>query len=157
MLVSMPTSGTPSPDRRLADVATVCACLNTRRAARAVTQQYDELLRPAGIRATQFSLLAPAAVLGPVNLTALADAVGMDRTTLTRNLSLLEREGLVRVEAGSDLRTREVSVTPKGRKTLDRAIPLWERAQSRMAEALGPARLNRLMADLDAAVTATKR
>ena len=104
-----------------------------------MTQQYDEVLRPAGIRATQFSLLVPTAVLGPVRLTALADVVGMDRTTLTRNLALLQREGLVRVETGVDLRTREVGLTPKGRKVLDRAIPLWHEAQAQMATALGPA------------------
>ncbi len=153
----MAEAGARVTEPRLEDVSAVCACLHTRKAARAVTQQYDEVLRPAGIRATQFSLLVPTAVLGPVRLTVLANVVGMDRTMLTRNLARLQREGLVRVETGADLRTREVGLTPKGRTVLDHAIPLWREAQAQMATALGPDRLRRLIRDLEATVAAVKQ
>src|SRR5688572_31775668 len=79
-----------------------CTCFNLRKAARAVTQLYDDILRPSGLRATQFSLLMLIRGAGRLQLTELAEAAVMDRTTLKRNLALLEREGLVRIEPGDD-------------------------------------------------------
>ena len=90
-----------------------CACLNLRGAARAVTQMYDEVLRPSGLKATQFSVLAAVATIGPAAMTVIAKALVMDRTTLTRNLKPLMDRGLVKAGKGADdRRQRRIVVTP---------------------------------------------
>lgn len=127
-----------------------CACFNLRKAARAVTQLYDEALRPADLRATQFALLTATRLLGSAPMTRLAEIMGMDRTTLTRNLRPLERQGLIRVRPGSDGRVREVVLTERGQEALARALPLWERAQGRVVKGLGGSRWRRLLGDLTA-------
>src|SRR6478735_5422612 len=107
-----------------------CTCNNLRKAARAVTQYYDEALRPSGIRATQFSLLSAIKEFGTVSIGALAEESVMDRTTLTRNLKLLEDEGLITVAPGKDARVREVSLTPQARERLTVAPRYWKKAQA---------------------------
>ncbi len=131
-----------------------CTCFNLRKAARAVTQLYDEFLRPSNLRATQFSLLGVLAQAGTMSITHLADMAVMDRTTLKRNLELLEREGLVRIRPGADARVREVSLTQAARERLLAALPYWERAQAHVTSRLGAARTNRFLSDLSAAVAA---
>jgi DNA-binding MarR family transcriptional regulator len=133
-----------------------CACFNLRKATRAVTQLYDELMRPAGLRATQFSLLTLIYGLGTVSISRLAEEAVMDRTTLARNLNLLEREGLIRVQPGQDARTREVSLTNSAHRKLAEALPYWERAQAHVVAKLGPERVDRLLASLAAAVAAAQ-
>lgn len=117
-----------------------CACLNLRMAARAVTQMYDEALRPAGLKATQFSVLAAVAAHGPAPMTRIADALVMDRTTLTRNLKPLAKKGLVKTGRARDARQRTIAVTARGREALARALPLWRGAQDRIVGGLGYAR-----------------
>ena len=129
-----------------------CACLNLRRAARAVTQLYDEALRPAGLLATQFPLLSVSARLGRPTVSQLAEVLVMDRTTLTRNLKPLERDGLLRTAPGRDRRVREVLLTKKGQKVLLAAYPFWRQAQARVARGLGRARMKHLIAGLTATV-----
>jgi DNA-binding MarR family transcriptional regulator len=140
----------PTPD------LSQCACFNVRKAARAATQLYDDLLRPSGLRVTQFSLLTVVRLLGSATIGGLAEAAVMDRTTLTRNLKILAAAGLIVIREGDDARVREVTLTAAGRARLAAAQPYWERAQRRMAEALGPARLARLLGDLSAAVAAAQ-
>jgi DNA-binding MarR family transcriptional regulator len=118
----------------LAGVAADCACKSLRRTARAVTQLYDETLRPSGLRVTQFTLLVAVAVSEPVPITRLADALALDRTTLARDLRPLNERGLVEVAAGDDRRMRVVRLTRQGRDAIARAYPLWEQAQARMVE-----------------------
>jgi DNA-binding MarR family transcriptional regulator len=115
-----------------------CACHRIRMAARAVTRAYDDALRPVGLRATQVSLLAATALEGAVSITSLAAAVGMDRSTLTRNLAPLEKEGLLSVGSEGWRRSRTLALTAKGRTRLQQAIPLWEGAQRRLRQELGP-------------------
>jgi DNA-binding MarR family transcriptional regulator len=129
-----------------------CVCAHVRMAARAITQIYDEALRPAGLRVTQFGILSVVRQLGPVTLTRLAEATQTDRTTLTRNLGPLSRKRWIRVARGTDRREREVTLTEEGRATLRAALPHWERAQAQMAERLGSERLTRLLGDLGHAV-----
>ncbi len=133
-----------------------CACCNLRKATRAVTQYYDEVLEPSGLRITQFSLLAVIRLLGTASITQLADAAVMDRTTLARNLAVLAREKLVRIRPGSDGRVREVSLTRMARLKLEAAFPLWEGAQAQMAERLGAERMERMSGDLSAAIGAAQ-
>jgi DNA-binding MarR family transcriptional regulator len=134
-----------------------CTCFNLRKAARAVTQMYDEFLRPSGLRATQFSLLMLIRGMGPVRITELAEHAVMDRTTLKRNVELLEREGLVRIRPGSDARVREVSLTAAAEERLAEALLLWQRAQAHVTRELGQGRADRLLADLSAAVATAER
>ena len=133
-----------------------CTCFNLRKASRAITQLYDEFLRPVNLRATQFSLLGLLAQTGALRITTLAEAAVMDRTTLKQNLDLLERDGLVRIQPGADARVREVSLTPAARGRLLAALPLWEQAQAHLIGRLGPTRSQRLLADLSAAISAAQ-
>ncbi len=110
-----------------------CLCLHLRRCARQATQFYDAKLRDSGLRTTQFQLLSSIAGLGPTAQQPLADFMGMDRTTLTRNLALLKREGLVLLgKATDDRRERVISLTAAGHLRLAQALPLWQAAQKEM-------------------------
>lgn len=116
---------------------TACTCANLRKATRVVTQIYDAALKPTGLRATQFTLLATVQKTGELPMSHLADALGMERTTLTRNLKPLVSKGLVEIEHESDRRVRRVRLTGAGARTLKQARPSWEDAQSRVVESLG--------------------
>jgi DNA-binding MarR family transcriptional regulator len=114
-----------------------CVCAALRRASRAMTQHYERAFRGSGLRATQFSLLAVLTQTGPLPLSALASQAGMERTTLTRNLRLLEDRGLVRVQAAvSDQRVRRVEPTRAGRAAAARGLPAWRKAQVGIAPIL---------------------
>ena len=105
-----------------------CACGRLRRAARALTQLYDDAMAPAGLRVTQFSVLRTLARLGAQRISDLAAAQLLDRTALSRNLDPLLERRLVKVVPGSDARTREVELTRAGRAALDAAMPYWRDA-----------------------------
>jgi DNA-binding MarR family transcriptional regulator len=126
-----------------------CTCANLRRAMRAVTQAYDAALAPTGLRATQFTVLAALSLSGDVPLGRLAKALGMDRTTLTRNLRPLSDRGLVEDVREGDQRVRLVRLTASGRALLEDARPLWERVQERTVGGLGQTRWAGLLDDLD--------
>jgi DNA-binding MarR family transcriptional regulator len=131
------------------EVARSCACYNLRRAARAVTRLYDDFLRPTGLRATQISLLMAAKLRGPVTLGKLAEMTVTERTTLTRNLTVLEKKRFIRIDPGkSDHRERQVSLTRLGEETLLVVIPIWEKVQSHIEKGLGEDRLGSLLKDL---------
>jgi DNA-binding MarR family transcriptional regulator len=118
-----------------------CHCLAARRQARGITRLYDAALRPHGLRATQFSVLAALAIKGPTPVAALAGALGLERTTLTRIAILLERHGWVRAASSDDARKRPLELTARGRRTLKAAFPAWERAQEQVGQRLtGPIR-----------------
>jgi len=133
-----------------------CTCFNLRKAARAVTQMYDEALKPTGLRATQVSVLAMVAGEGPLTMTGLAERLVMDRTTLTRNLKPLLAEGLVSTAPGPDRRQRLVQITDRGLQRFDEAKPLWSAVQIRLADALGYGRWTGLLGHLELAVEATQ-
>jgi DNA-binding MarR family transcriptional regulator len=114
-----------------------CALFNLRRATRSVTQLFDEILRPSGLKGTQYSLLRILAHLEPVPVSTLGEAMEMDRTTVTRNVRVLERMRLVAVEPGSDRRTRYLRLTRAGRQALERAEPFWNEAQKSVVAGLG--------------------
>jgi DNA-binding MarR family transcriptional regulator len=116
-----------------------CLCVASRQAARAVTTVYDRRLRPHGVRVTQFTILANLILRGPTALSALANALGLERTTLTRNLALLEDKGWIAIRSGdTDSRSRIISVTKEGRALVNTAFPDWRRAQEQVSAAFGP-------------------
>lgn len=130
-----------------------CTVFNLRKASRALTQHYEEIMKPSGVLPTQFTLLVVTRAMEPIAISKMADVLVMDRTTLTRNLKPLEREGWVSVkQSRQDKRAREVSLTKKGVKHLEQALPLWQEAQRRVRESLGDNRLDRIIEDLTAVV-----
>jgi DNA-binding MarR family transcriptional regulator len=130
------------------EIGRTCACFKVRKAARAITRLYEEVLRPIGLRATQFSLLMATRVMGPVTVVKLAQVIVMDRTTLTRNLQILERRRLIEIKPGEDRREREVTLTASGMEVLANAIPLWEAAQERVRQGLGEEKMHNLLDNL---------
>jgi DNA-binding MarR family transcriptional regulator len=114
-----------------------CVCNTLRMVTRAVTQLYDDALRPSGLRVTQFSILATIAGKGAANLRQLEDALAIDQTTLTRSLSLLERDGLIERAPHPDQRIKAMRLTAKGRRALEIARPLWAHAQQKVLREMG--------------------
>jgi DNA-binding MarR family transcriptional regulator len=146
---------TLTKQRNAVDVA-ACTCANLRMAARAVSRAYDAALQPTGLKATQFTLLATLDGIGEVPLTQLADALVMDRTTLTRNLKPLVRRGLIDIGPAEDQRVRNVNLTAAGKRVFDDARQHWALAQSRVVESLGPARWSGFLQDLAATVAVVR-
>ena len=136
----------------MAEVLAKCACFNVRRAARIVTQHYDDALEPCNLRITQFSLLVALVRIGPATLTSLADALGMDRTTLTRNLRPLENQRFIEIDAGTDRRTHLVRLTEEGQQAVEAALPLWKQAQATLVNRFGQERTTGLLSELRALV-----
>lgn len=126
----------------------MCVCFGVRHAARILTRAYDEALRPAGLKATQFSILTALSLAGTVSITALADLMGHDRSTMSRNLRPLERDGLVTLSPEGARRVRMVGITAAGRKRYETAFPLWTQAQAQALSRMGAKGWPRLKADL---------
>ena len=135
----------------------ICVCATARMAARSLTRIYDRALEPAGIRTTQFSVLARLLEEGPLPLTRLARRLAMDRTTLARDLRPLERRGLVAISVGTDRRVRMAELTAAGNRLVDEVRPLWKDVQRDVRAQLGPDRVARLMDELRAATTLSPR
>src|SRR5712664_3918209 len=114
-----------------------CVCSTLRMVSRALTQLYDDVLRPSGLRVTQFSILATIGRIGEANLKQLEDTLAIDQTTLTRSLNLLERDGVIERASHPDARIRAMKLTSKGRRALEAARPLWARAQDKVLRELG--------------------
>ncbi len=131
-----------------------CICFSFRKAARAITQIYDAALAPSGIRITQFSLMA--ALYGHRDARRISDLARdlvMDRTTLTRNLRPLEREGLLEITSGIDRRERLARLTDEGARRFREAVPCWKRAQARVLELFGEERWQTIRVDINSALT----
>ena len=125
-----------------------CVCFNLRRAARIVTQSFDAEVRRHGIRPTQTPILGVLQARGGLGMAELSDWLGMDRTTLLRNLRPLQRDGLVRTAGARRERRVEIEITERGRKALAKALPAWRAAQQRVIATLGEERWSALIADL---------
>lgn len=139
----------PTERDRVARLARTCACVNLRRASRAITNYYDNLFSAAaGIRATQITPLVVLYLAGPQTIHEIAGRLRLDRTTLTRNLKLLEEAGLLRIGPGEDQRTRLVALTKRGGKVLLKALPVWEEAQDRVVRGIGEERFQALLTQL---------
>lgn len=138
----------------LYDPYDICACAQLRKTARSVTQRYDAALRPTGLKLTQFAILRVLAGIPEIPMTALAEQMVLDRTSLTRNLKPLERDGMVTILPGKDSRQRLVKLTAKGRSALKQAEPLWLAVQHQIIDQLGHKQINNLndgLADLSRA------
>lgn len=125
-----------------------CVSYRLRRAARTAAKFYDNALRPSGLRNTQFTLLGSLDVLGETSIGDLSEELAIDGTTLTRNLEILVRRGLVENIEADDGRVRNVRLTEPGKKTYEEAVPLWREAQQHVLEALEPERWAGMRAEL---------
>jgi DNA-binding MarR family transcriptional regulator len=132
------------------EVRESCALFTLRKASRIITQHYEKLMAKSGLTGPQFGVLVALSFDKEWTLTALAGALMLDRTTLTRNLGLLEKAGRVKVAIGPDRRERRITLTPAGRESLRKALPLWKEAQENVAGLLGRERLGRLVSELKA-------
>jgi DNA-binding MarR family transcriptional regulator len=135
--MSASPSASPSPGPSFQD----CNCLAIRQAARHVTQFYDQLFAPVGLRATQFAILSRLRRDGPMTINTLAAALVMDRTTLGRNILPLQRDGLIEIAASpTDRRRRELCLSDAGADKLREASERWMVAQTRFDDVFGSER-----------------
>ncbi|WP_165423578.1 MarR family winged helix-turn-helix transcriptional regulator [Ktedonosporobacter rubrisoli] len=150
ILLNMENETQPEITLALARVDASCLCLNARKMARALTHTYEAFMQPSGLRITQFSLLVAIALAQKVPLTHLAAILAMDRTTLARNLKLLESQNLVNVATSEkDRRVRLITLTQQGYRILKEVLPLWQEAQTQMISLLGLEQARALLANVE--------
>jgi len=114
-----------------------CFCLASRQAARRITRLYDSCMQQSGVGATQFTILSQLMLRGAMPIGKLASILGMERTTLTRNLALLEQQRWISIKAGDDPRSRMIGITAQGRGMVRRGFPYWSKAQAQVGKMLG--------------------
>src|SRR5881275_1267513 len=131
-----------------------CVCFNLRWVTRKVTQFYDAEMRRHGIRPTQGTILASLNARKTWNMAELSDWLGMERTTLVRNLRPLQRDGLVQISGGGRGNRVELAITTKGRKQIEKLTPAWKSAQSAVVKTLGEKRWSTILSDLETAALA---
>jgi DNA-binding MarR family transcriptional regulator len=134
-----------------------CVCFNLRWVARAVTQFYDAEMRRHGIRPTQGTILSSLQARDSWNMAELSDWLGMERTTLVRNLRPLQRDGFVKAVGGGRGNRVELTITTKGRKQIEKLTPAWKSAQRAAVKTLGEKRWSAILSDLEAAALALKK
>jgi len=134
-----------------------CVCFNLRWVTRAVTQFYDAEMRRHGIRPTQGTLLLALNAKESWNMAELSDCLGLERTTLVRNLQPLQRDGLVTADGGGRGNRVELTITAKGRKQVEKFMPAWRAAQSAMVKTLGEKRWSAILSDLETAALALNK
>lgn len=134
-----------------------CVCFNLRWVTRAVTQFYDAEMRRHGIRPTQGTILSSLMAKASWNMAELSDWLGMERTTLVRNLQPLRRDGLVKATGGGRGGRVEVSLTTKGRKKVEEGMPTWRSTQSAVVKTLGEKRWSAILSDLETAALALNK
>ena len=133
---------------RFAEVPALCPAFNIRAASRIITQLFDEILKPSGLQVTQFTVLVGIHIFDSPSISKLAKGLVMDRTTITRNLKPLEKEGFIKMASGDDKRTHFVTLTPKGNTAIDKTLPYWETAGSIVSKEFGVKQLEVLLKDL---------
>jgi DNA-binding MarR family transcriptional regulator len=122
-----------------------CLCASIRRASRAITQRYDEALRPTGLTITQFTLLQALSLAGDITQGRLGEILAMDSTTLTRTLRVMTRQGWISKVYGTDRRERRLRLTSAGKSEFNRAVPTWHKSQQSLRNQLGNGRWHDLM------------
>ena len=133
-----------------------CTSFNLKKATRVIQNLFDEAFKPVGLEGTQYTVLGHIFVHGPISLTKVADLMHVDRTTLARNLSPLERKGFVEIKPGSDRRAKFINITDKGKEVLSEALPLWKKAQERIKDTLGLENWESLISNLNGLVSDVK-
>lgn len=122
-----------------------CLCASFRRASRALTQHYEEALRPLGLRATQFTVLQALSIAKDITQGRLGRILAMDSTTLTRTLEIMSDRGWIEKVPGKDRRERRLRLARPGEDLYRRALPRWEQVQARLRRRLGAEQWDRLL------------
>jgi DNA-binding MarR family transcriptional regulator len=120
-------------------------CGSIRRTSRVLTQLYENALRPLGLRATQFTILQALSFAGEVSQSRLGEILAMDSTTLTRTLQIMERQGWIAERRGEDRRQWRLRLAKAGETQFKRALPAWEKVQSRLRNQMGQQAWNNLL------------
>ncbi|MFH8573758.1 MarR family winged helix-turn-helix transcriptional regulator [Streptomyces sp. NPDC017993] len=136
---------------------TDCVCTTLRMTTRWIDRLYSQALGEVGLRPTSYAFLSRLAKDGPLMVSQLADRLAMERTTCTRELQPLARDGLVMIEAGADRRQRVVHISPKGEAKLAEGRPHWEAVQQRVADAFGSEPTDDLLGRLRDLLTETQQ
>jgi DNA-binding MarR family transcriptional regulator len=123
--------------QKAAEMGRACLCFNIRKSTRLLTAHYDRVMNPTGLKATQFSLLITMLLQDSASVSQLANILGMARTTLSRNVRLLEKKGLITASTGEDRREQRMGLTDRGREVIDQGIPFWEEAQAEVVATFG--------------------
>ena len=131
-----------------------CVCFNLRRVSRALSQFFVSELNRHGLLPTQTPILAALAEMPGADMAGLSDWLGMDRTTLLRNLRPLERDGLVKASGKGRGGKVTLSLTAKGRRFLIKFVPDWRKAQAKIVATLGEDRWSAILTDLERAALA---
>ena len=122
-----------------------CMCGNFRRTSRALTQLYEEAIRPLGLRASQLTILQALSRAGEVSQGQLGEMLAMDSTSLTRTLAIMRRQGWITERRGEDRRERWLRMSKGGEAQLRRVLPVWEKVQRRLRGQLGEQAWNNLL------------
>jgi len=134
-----------------------CVFFNLRWVTRVVTKFYDAEMRRHGIRPTQGSILTSLQARDRWTMAELSDWLGMERTTLVRNLRPLQRDGFVQVDGGGRGSRVELSITAKGRKQIEKIEPAWKSAQDAAVKTLGEKRWAEILSGLETAALALEK
>lgn len=125
------------------DYTQICVCSNLRKKTRVVTQLYDKLLQPTGLKVTQYSMLANIDLQQSVSISRLGEILLLDQTTITRNINLLKQNGYVDLTRDpQDARTKVITLTDKGVEKLNEAAPIWQDIQERIINDIGLEKYN---------------
>jgi DNA-binding MarR family transcriptional regulator len=122
-----------------------CMCGSFRRTSRALTQLYENALRPLGLRPTQLTILQVLSRTGELSQGRLGEMLAMDSTSLTRTLAIMSRQGWITERRGEDRRERWLRLAGGGERKLRRALPVWEKLQSRLRQQMGDQVWNNLL------------
>lgn len=152
------TKNPPKKEPALASLSplAICACNNLRKASRAVTQYFDDRLQTVGLRSTQLVILLVVMENEEAGIAQLARILGMDASTLNRNLRPLTDRRLIKIADGQSGQRKTVTLTDAGRKLIAEAAPIWKVAQDQIMERFGESRYSGLLADLSALIDATR-
>jgi MarR family transcriptional regulator, organic hydroperoxide resistance regulator len=124
--------------RELEDLLHICACSSLRKSTRVVTQLYDKILQPTGLKVTQYSMLVNIVRNKDITISHLGEVMLLDQTTVTRNVDLLKKSGFVTLTKDkNDSRTKTISLTDKGIEKLNEARPIWLQLQERFLHDIG--------------------
>jgi DNA-binding MarR family transcriptional regulator len=126
-----------------------CTSFKTKNLARVIGRIYDAEMASVGLKATQFSVLAKVENRGPIGVGALAKVMGLEGSSMTRNLQPLLANNWIAFENGTDARNKLISITPSGKTKLDKALVCWTKAQQTVNDAIGVAKVDELQALID--------
>ncbi|MEE9413568.1 MAG: MarR family winged helix-turn-helix transcriptional regulator [Methylococcales bacterium] len=143
------TKQTAVNKQHLLEIPSSCLDYNLRKASRIAAQHYEEVMKSCGLRNTQFSLLVATCLMDKPLITDLAHTLAMDRTTVSRNVKPLQRDGLLSIVPGVDKRSRHIVLTEAGRQRLLQAIPLWQKAHQSLQQKVGMENAQQLLTTLN--------